>query len=395
MKDLFLLDPSVAFLNHGSFGATPRVVFEAYQRWQRELEKQPVEFIGRRLTALLKDARAPLAALVNARTDDLVYVSNATTAMNIVARSLGTIHESPLQPGDEILGTDHEYGALDRMWRFLSRKFGYEYIRQPIPVPVTTHADFVEQFWVGVTPRTRVIFLSHITSATALTFPVKEICRRARAAGIWTMVDGAHTLGQIPLDMQDLGADFYTSNAHKWLCAPKGSAFLYARAEVQHLVEPLVVSWGYEAEMPSGSKFIDEQEFTGTRDPAAWLATPRAIEFQREQDWDAVRARCRELVRYTREKITALTELDPLSPDSSDWFTQMSTLRLPPCDVKELKRRLYDEFRVEIPVLNWNEQPYLRISVQGYNSRTDVDRLVAGLEKLLGRGHLHRPQGQV
>ncbi|MBI3913683.1 MAG: aminotransferase class V-fold PLP-dependent enzyme [Chloroflexi bacterium] len=378
LKELFLLDPTVAFLNHGSFGATPRVVFEKYQWWQRELEKQPVEFIARRVTDLLKDARGALGAYVNARGDDLVFVANATAAMNIVARGLN------LQPGDEILATDHEYGALDRMWRFLCRKTGAVYKQQKISVPVTTHADFVETFWAGVTPRTRVIFISHITAPTALILPVQEICRRARAAGILTMVDGAHALGQIPLDMQTIGADFYTGNAHKWLCAPKGSAFLYARADAQHLVEPLVVSWGYEAELPSGSKFIDEQEWTGTRDPAAWLATPDAIQFAQEHNWDAVRAECHEILRYAREKITALTELDPICPDSTDWFMQMATFALPPCDDKELKRRLYDEFRVEVPIWKWQDKAWLRVSIQGYNSRADVDRLVKGVGALLG-----------
>ncbi|MCX7839008.1 MAG: aminotransferase class V-fold PLP-dependent enzyme, partial [Anaerolineae bacterium] len=216
LKDEFLLDPNIVFLNHGSFGATPRVVFEAYQRWQRELERQPVEFLGRRFADLMRTARAALAEYVHADANDVVYVPNATTALNIVARSL------PLQPGDEILTTDHEYGAMNRMWRFIARKTGAVYRAQPIPVPVTTPEDFIEQLWAGVTSRTRVVFLSQITAPTALIFPVREICRRARDAGIISIVDGAHAIGQIPLDLEDIGADFYTSNLHKWLCCPKG-----------------------------------------------------------------------------------------------------------------------------------------------------------------------------
>lgn len=377
LKDEFLLDPDITFLNHGSFGATPRVVFDAYQRWQRELERQPVEFLGRHLNDLMRAARAALAEYVHANADDVVYVPNATTALNIVARSV------PLQPGDEIMTTDHEYGALDRTWRFIARKTGAVYRAQPIPAPVTTPEDFVERLWAGVTPRTRIVFLSHITSPTALIFPVQEICRRARAAGIISVVDGAHTVGQIPLDLEEIGADFYASNLHKWLCCPKGSAFLYARREMQHLVEPLVVSWGYESERPSASRFIDEQEWTGTRDIAAYLTTPAALEFFRAHRWDEMRARCHALAQYARERITALTGLSPLSPDSPAWYAQMVTLPLPPCDAAQIKTRLYDEFRIEVPIVVWHDRPHIRVSIQAYNTREDVARLVDALARLL------------
>ncbi len=387
LKSLFLLDPDVVFLNHGSFGATPREVFEKYQWWQRELERQPVEFLGRRFNGLMRDARAALAAYVHTDPDNLVYVPNATTGLNIVARSLG------LNPGDEILTTDHEYGALDRTWQFLCRKTGAVYKQQPIPLPVTTAEDFVARVWAGITPRTRVLFLSHITSPTALTFPIAEICRRARDAGIITIIDGAHAVGQIPLDMQAIGADFYASNAHKWLCAPKGSAFLYARPEMQHLVEPLVVSWGYEAEKPSASRFVDEQEWTGTRDIAAYLATPEAIKFCEEHNWDDVRARCHALARYARERITAFvraiheSSLPPVSPDSTDWYMQMVAVPLPAIDMTKdafgrvpLQTRLMDEFKIEVPIVVWNGKPYIRVSIQAYNTPEDVERLVEALD---------------
>ena len=376
-QSLFLLDPNIIFLNHGSFGATPRAVFEKYQWWQRELERQPVEFLGRRFTDLMREARTALAAYVHANADDLVFVPNATTAINIVARSLH------LNPGDEILTTDHEYGALDRAWRFLCRKTGAVYKQQPIPVPVTTLENFVETFWAGVTPRTRVIFLSHITSPTALIFPIQELCRRARAAGILSSIDGAHALGQIALDLENLGADFYTANAHKWLCAPKGSAFLYARRDAQYLVEPLVVSWGYESEKPSASRFIDEQEWNGTRDIAAYLTVPAAIQFCEEHHWAEVRVRCHALAQSARAQIAALTGLPPLSPDSTAWYRQMVTLPLPPCDAEKIKERLYAEFRIEIPVVVWRNQPHVRVSIQAYNSRDDIERLVEALQKLL------------
>jgi isopenicillin-N epimerase len=386
LKEQFLLDPTIVFLNHGSFGATPRPVFEAYQQWQRELERQPVEFLGRRFATLMREARAALAAYIHTDPTDVVYVPNATTALNIVARSL------PLQPGDEILTTNHEYGAMDRMWRFIARKTGAVYKQQTIPVPVATPEDFVARFWAGVTPRTRVIFLSHITSPTALIFPVQEICQRARAAGILSIVDGAHTIGHIPLDVQAIGADFYTSNLHKWLCCPKGSAFLYARREAQHLVEPLIVSWGYEAETPGESRFIDEQEWTGTRDIAAYLTTPVAIRFFEEHQWNEVRAQCHYLARLARARITALTGLPPLSPDSSAWYAQMVTLPLPECDAAQLKARLYDEFRIEVPIIVWQNRPHIRISIHAYNTAEDVARLVDALSKILHENRMTKAE---
>lgn len=377
LKSEFLLDPNVVFLNHGSFGACPKRVFDDYQRWQLELERQPVEFLGRRVTTLLAEARAKLAEYVGAATDEVVYFPNPTTAINMVARSLN------LKPGDEILTTEHEYGAMDRTWRFVCNKTGARYVHHPIRLPVTSHEEFVEAFWAGTTERTRAIFISHITSPTALIFPVQEICRRAREAGLLSVVDGAHAPGQIPLNLAELGADLYTGACHKWLCGPKGSAFLYARREVQAWLEPLVVSWGWESETPSGSQFVDHHEWQGTRDVAAFLATPAAIQFQAEHDWGAVRAECHGLASETRRRIDDLTGLAPICPDSRDWFSQMAAIRLPPVDVNALKERLYNDYRVEVPLFKWNDQPFMRVSFQGYNSRTDADALVDALKHLM------------
>jgi isopenicillin-N epimerase len=382
LKDLFFLDPSVHFLNHGSFGACPRPVFDEYQRWQREVERQPVEFLARRWPGLMAAARQALADYVGAAADEVVYFPNPTTAVNMVARSLA------LGPGDEVLATDHEYGACELTWRYLAQKHGFNYVRQLIPLPVTTAADVVEQFWSGVNSRTRLIFISHLTSPTALILPVEEICRRARAAGLLTLIDGAHVPGQLPLDLHALAPDFYTGACHKWLCAPRGSAFLYARRDVQPLLEPLVVSWGWESEAPAASRFVDHHEWQGTRDLAAFLATPAAIRFQSEHGWDEVRSACHALVRQARDRLQALTGLEPVCPDSSEWFVQMAMVRLPLKDTRPealavLKARLVDEYRVEVPLIAWNRQALLRISVQGYNTADDVDALVSALEALL------------
>lgn len=380
LKDLFLLDPSIHFLNHGSFGATPRAVFAAYQEWQLRLERQPVLFLGREYARLHHEARRALGQYLNARAEDLVFVPNATHAVNVVARSLD------LGPGDEVLATDHEYGACDRTWEFLCAKRGARYIRRPIPMPVSGLEDLLERFWEGVTHRTRAVFVSHISSPTALRFPVKEICRRARLAGIRTIVDGAHAPGQVPVDLASIGADFYAGNCHKWMMSPKGAGFLHARQEVQHLVEPLVISWGYNAEkdFSTGSTFVDYLQWTGTRDPAAALSVPAAIQFMDENRWDEVQLDCQELLRETLGSIERVTGLPPLYPEEPGLFSQMAVAQLPPgTDLKELKTRLYDEHRVEVPLFEWNGLKLIRISIQGYNSREDVDALVEGLERLL------------
>lgn len=378
LKDEFLLDPEVIFLNHGSFGATPRPVFESYQTWQRRLEAQPVKFLGRDAGPMLAKSRASLARYLGTQADQLVYVTNATTGLNIVARSLD------LKPGDEVLTSDHEYGALDRTWKFLSKQLGFKYINRPIPLPLTSPAKFVEEFWAGVTPQTRVIFLSHITSPTAVIFPVEEICQRARQMGILTIIDGAHAPGQIPLALDQLGADFYSGNLHKWLCAPKGSAFLYTRPEVQHLIQPLIVSWGWESENPGISQFVDYLEWAGTRDISAFLAVPDAISFQLSHSWDAIRAECHLLAANTQNEIARLTQMAPLHSQDPFWFMQMASSPLPThLDPLWLKEALYDRFHIEVPVMKWKDQVLIRYSFQAYNSLADSEALIQALEILL------------
>ncbi|MBI5943021.1 MAG: aminotransferase class V-fold PLP-dependent enzyme [Chloroflexi bacterium] len=376
IKQSFLLDPNVCFLNHGSFGATPKPVFDDYQRWQRELENQPVEFLGRRFTGLMADARAALGAYLGTHADNLVYTQNVTISMNIVARSL------ELGTGDEVLSSDHEYGAMDRTWRFLAKEHGFTYVNQP--VSLESNEAFVDSFWSGVTPRTKIIFLSHITSPTAVIFPVNEIISRARAAGIITIIDGAHVPGQIPLYLDSLGADFYCGNLHKWLCAPKGAGFLYARPEMQHLLKPLVVSWGYESETPGTSTFVDHHEWWGTRDIAAFLSVPAAIRFQQDHDWAQVRRDCHELAIIAQRRICDLTGIPPLHSKSDSWFAQLTAAPLPAdTDLAALKARLYDEYRVEVPLIAWKDKKLIRISIQGYNSQEDVDHLLEALKNFL------------
>ncbi len=380
LKELFLLDPHVIFLNHGSFGACPRPVFEAYQAWQRRLEQQPVRFLGVELDDLLHRSRETLAGYVHAPVSHIVYVTNATQGVNIVARSL------QLNPGDEILTSDQEYGACLYTWGFICQKSGSILRQQPLSLPVQAKEELVDQLWQGVTPRTRLIFISHIASSTSLSMPVQAICERARAAGILTLVDGAHAPGQLDLDIAAIQPDFYVGNCHKWMLSPKGAGFLYARPEVQHLVEPLVVSWGYESgrTSPKESAFIDFLQWRGTYDPAAALAVPDAITFMQANQWQRVRESCHRLLREVMEQISSLTGLTPLYSPASEFFHQMGTVPIPRMlDINELKQRLYEQYRIEIPCIEWNGQHFLRISVQGYNTAQDLDALVVALKDLL------------
>ena len=387
LRDEYLLDPSVVFLNHGSFGATPLPVFEEYQRWQRELERQPVEFLGRRADDLLDAVRAPLAEYLNADPGGLVYVPNATTGINIVARSL------QLEPGDEVLGNDLEYGACDETWRYLCERSGAAYVRQHVPLPAVSPEELADTLWAGVTPRTKVIYLSHVTSGTALTLPVEAICGRAREAGILSVIDGAHAPGHLPLDLAAIGADAYAGNLHKWLSAPKGSGFLFVRPEHHAWVESSIVSWGWvdgsDVRRPEATEFVNRNQRQGTRDLAAYLATPAAIRYQQERDWPNVRRRCHDLAKEALHRVVALTGAEPLSPvpvpdpEGFPWFVQMVSCPLPPVDAKLLKRRMYDEDRVEAPVTTHGDHAFIRLSFQCYNTDADLEAALASLARWL------------
>jgi isopenicillin-N epimerase len=370
LRGEFLLDPDVTFLNHGSFGACPRAVFGRYQEWQLELERQPVLFLARRVGELLAESRAALGEYVGADADDLVFVPNATAAVNVAARA------TMLEPGDEVLSTDLEYGALDLTWARVCGDAGARYVRAHVELPIASAEDVVEAVWSRVGPHTRLLFLSHHTSTTALTLPVKELCARARERGIRSIVDGAHAPGHLPLDLRALGADYYAGNCHKWLGAPKGAGFLHVRPELQRDVHPLVISWGYEGDDPS---FLERHEKQGTRDPSAYLTVPAAIAWQREHQWDAVRERCHALARRARNELG----LEPLAPDSSDFYRQMIALRLPDDAPADLQKRLYDEHRIEIPAFERGGLRLLRASFHGYNDAVDLERLRAALSELL------------
>ena len=277
----------------------------------------------------------------------------------MIARSLD------LRPGDEVLTSDHEYGAADLMWDLVCRRAGATYVRLPVSVPVRSTEEVVDAVWGGVTERTRVLFVSHVSSPTALVFPIHELCRRAREAGVLAVVDGAHGPGHVPLDLAVLEADAYAGNCHKWLCTPKGAGFLWVRPELHGTVDSLVLGWGWSEEDAS---FVARNEEQGTRDPAAYLAVPAALDFIERRGWDDVRVRCHELAAEVRRRLAELTGIAPLQPDSAEWFGQMVAAALPDCDAGEVSRRLAHEHRVEVYGKAWNGRPVIRVSVQGYTS---------------------------
>ena len=377
MRPQFLLDPTITFLNHGSFGACPKPIFEEHQRIQLELETEPVEFIQIKQPKYLKIARESLAKFVGCQAGDLFFTSNPTFAINIIMRSI------KLNAGDEILATNHEYGAMDRTWNFYCKKSGAKYIRQNISLPVVSKEQMIEEFWKGYTSKTKVIFLNQISSATALIFPAKEICDKAAALGLITIVDGAHVPGHIDLDISDLNPDYYTGTLHKWMLAPKGSSFLYVKPELQNDLEPLVVSWGYESVAPGESQFLDYHELQGTRDVSAFLCTPKVVEFLEDNNWNEVSKVCKKIVLDNYQRFCDLVNTNPLCPISSDFLGQMVSIPINTKKPAELKEILYSKYKIQIPVMPLNGNYYLRYSINVYNSEADLDILYNALEEII------------
>lgn len=379
LKELFLVDKDITFLNFGSFGACPKPIFEKYQSLQRELENQPVQFFVKDGMVLLAEARKRLAEYINCHQDDMVYVTNPSYAINTIAKSF------PLKQGDEILSTDIEYGALDRTWEYYCEQKGAKYIKQHIPLPIESKEAFIETFWKGFSDKTKAIFISHITSATGLILPVEEICEEAKQRGLITIVDGAHVPAHIPLDLKTLKADVYTGACHKWMMAPKGSSFLYVTGEQQHWVDPLLISWGFRSDFPSHSQFLDYHQTAGTRDYSAFLTVPTCIDFMKDYDWWKVAAECRSLVQRNISAFADLLQTEPLAPVSDEFFGQLCSLPISTENPAKLHDILLDEYKIEIPIPVENGQSYIRYSIQAFNSQKDLDTLKNALTDLISR----------
>lgn len=375
-KDLFLLRPDITFLNFGSFGASPKPIFEEYQRLQLELEKDPVEFIVNSGPALLKESRKALAGFIDCDAEDLIYVQNPTYAVNVVAKNF------PLKPGDEVLSTNIEYGACDRTWKFYCREKGATYVRQPITLPLKSKEAFLQDFWKGACDHTKLIFIGQITSPTAIILPVEEIVIEAKKRGIPVFIDGAHVPAHIDLSIRKLDPDYYTGACHKWMMTSKGSSFLYVKKERQNSLDPLIVSWGYEAAFPSDSQLYDYHQFNGTRDFTAYLTIPASLEFMKQYNWKEVSAQSRKMVLDWLPRFCEIAGSEPLAPLTAEFFGQMGSIPVQTKDPTALKRELREKYKIEIPVMPENDSVYLRFSVNGFTTEEDMITLENAMKQL-------------
>jgi isopenicillin-N epimerase len=379
------LDPEIVFLNHGSFGAAPREVLDEQQRWRERLEREPVRFLGREVQGLIDEARAAVAQFVGAAVEELVFVPNATTAVNAVLRSLS------FGPGDEILVTDQGYNACRNTVEFVAGRSGARVALASVPFPPASPEDVVEGVLAALTPRTRLALIDHITSPTALVFPIERLVAELRERGVSVLVDGAHAPGMLPLDLTALGADYYTGNLHKWVCAPKGAAFLWVRRELQEPIRPVVISHGANARSDARSRFQLEFDWVGTDDPTAILSVPAALRFLGSLvpgGWDELRARNRALALEARGLLAEALDVGPTAPD--EMIGSLAALRLPDAptagpvsafDVDPLQRALFERHRIEVPIMPWPGPPsrLLRVSAQAYNAIEDYQALARAL----------------
>ena len=375
-RSAWSIDRAITYLNHGSFGPPPTAVAKARDDWSAQLAANPMDFFVRRLGEILTSARTSLAGFVGTSADNLLLVDNATSGMNIVAESF------PLAAGDEVLTTDHDYGAVLRIWQRACDKAGAKLVVRSVPVPVSSEEELIEAVLEGVTDRTRLLVFSHITSPTAIIFPAVALTRAARERGLAVCIDGPHAIAQIAVDLDVLDCDYYTASCHKWLSAPFGSGFLYVHPRRQSQMRPSVVSWGRSliGDEPS---WRDEFNWQGTRDPAAHLATAAAIDFLTRVGLEAFRARTHYLARLASAWIGGLTGLAPLVPDTTGWYGSMIALPLPAGEAEPLQAALWDRHQIEVPVVAWQGRRLIRVSCHLYTQAAEIERLASALKGLL------------
>ena len=386
--ELWPLDRGVIFLNHGSFGACPTEVLRHQAALRAEMEAEPVRFLSRDLDDRLDAARRALARFIGADADDLAFVTNATSGVNAVLRSL------TFGRGDELLTTNHAYGACRNALEFVASRSGAGVVVAQIPFPITSPDEVVGAVMARVTPRTRLALLDHVTSPTALVLPIERLVRELARRGVEVLVDGAHAPGMIPLDLCALGAAYYTGNCHKWLCTPKGSAFLWVRRDCQPAVRPLTISHGATAERAGRSRFRMEFDWTGTDDPTGWLTVPRAIDYLGSLlpgGWPALMSRNHALALEGRRLVSAAAGTPLPCPD--EMVGSLASIVLPDGPTSEvawrrpdpLQSRLFESWGVEVPVVSWPAAPrrLIRISAQLYNRRDHYASLADALGKEL------------
>ncbi len=373
----------MTFLNHGSFGACPKQVLEFQQKLRSQLEHEPLRFFGREWEPLLDDARIKLAAFVGADVQDLVFVPNATTGVNSVLRSL------TFSPEDEILTTNHEYNACRNALDFIASRTGARVVVAKIPFPIDSPQQVIAAVIERVSPKTRLALLDHVTSQTGLIFPIQELVRELQQRGVDTLVDGAHAPGMISLDLREIGATYYTGNCHKWLCAPKGTAFLYVRRDKQLEIRPLTISHGTNSPRTDKSRFQLEFDWTGTDDPTAYMSVPEAIAFMGSLlpgGWTELRQQNHQLVLQGRRLLCEALEVQPPCPE--EMIGSMAVVPLPAIlenrDFMSIHDELFDKFGIQVQVMPWQEKPRLlvRISAQIYNTLEQYEYLARVLKGL-------------
>ena len=391
----WLLDPGIVFVNHGSFGSCPAPVLAAQHAWTDRLERQPILFLDRELPGLLAAARAEIGRLVGADPDDLAFLANATSGVNTVISSLG------LGPDDEVLTTDHEYNAVLNVLHEASARSGVGVVIATVPFPIDSPEVVVDAVLSRVTPRTRLAVLSHITSPTAVVFPIERLVSELAERGVDTLVDAAHSPGQVPVDLSTMAAAYWAGNGHKWLCAPKGTAVLWVRPDRQEPIRPLVISHGANDPDPAVSRFRKEFDWPGTTDPTGCLAMADAISFVgslRPGGWPELMAQNHALALRGRDLVCAALGVAPPAP--GEMLGAMAAVPLPPSMVEAaggppvLKASLYDEDRIEVPITPWPvpaalrpDEParatLVRISAEAYNVLSDYERLAEALARRL------------
>ncbi|MFP6611660.1 MAG: aminotransferase class V-fold PLP-dependent enzyme [Pirellulales bacterium] len=376
-RDHWNLRADTIYLNHGSFGPPPASVRTARREWIDRLDGQPMDFFVRTLESDLIATRKRLAEFIGTTHEHLAFVENATSAMNVVANSFS------LQPEDEVILTDHEYGAVNRIWNRKCANVGASPPRiAKLPLPFESADQIVNALFRGADERTRLIVVSHITSNTATILPVAEICAKARSLGIAVCIDGPHAPAQVPLDIDALDCDFYTASLHKWLCAPFGSGFLWVHPRQQQHIQNPNLSWGRL--LPDKPETWDEEfTWTGTRDPSAYLTVPTAIDFLQQVGLESFRARTHHLAQYARRRLVELTGQSPIVPDSDQWYGSMALVPLPSGDACSLQRALWANHGIEVPIIDFDRRRYIRVSCHLYNDKRQIDQLCRALSGLL------------
>ena len=373
----WMLRPDITFLNHGSFGATPRTVFEAQNRWRERLEAEPIELLGRRCHDLLGESKSKIGAFLNMPPTDFGLVTNATDGINAVLRSI------PLRPGDELLTTSHVYNAVRQSMKYIASRAGATYREVPVPLPVASAQQITDTITRALSGNTRLLVIDHVTSPTALVFPIEPIVEACAKRNIDVVVDGAHAPGMLPLDIERLGVAYYAGNLHKWCCAPKGSGFLYVRPDKQADVHPNIISHHL------GQGIDKEFGWQGTRDISAWLTIPAALDFMNDLGWDEVRRHNHALTCWAHQMLCEKWNVNPLTPLSGELLGSMATLLLPgrlqlinEDQMTILQQDLYTTYRVEVPLIRLEEHRLLRICAAAYNKPADYERLAEVMLRL-------------